>query len=84
MTSQVIQGSEQGTYSVLPVLFDENSGLPTGREPDGNGASAVVQGRESRCAQTLGSGRRREAGHHDSHQGSRYARCEPPVVADVS
>src|SRR5258708_17332501 len=38
----------RGTYVVLERLTRINAGLPTGREANGNGASIVVRGRESR------------------------------------
>ena len=48
MTNEVIQGNERGTYSrARYVLCQRNAGLPTGREPYGNGALVVVRAGES-------------------------------------
>jgi group II intron reverse transcriptase/maturase len=48
MGNDPIQGDERDTYVALDVQLRESAGLPTGREPYGNGVSIVVRGRESR------------------------------------
>ena len=42
------EGYEMATYTILNVTHTRNAGLPTGREPYGNGVPIVVRGRESR------------------------------------
>ena len=46
--SEVVQGDEQGTYVALGRSIRPDTGSPTGREAQGDGAAVVVRGRESR------------------------------------
>jgi hypothetical protein len=46
--SEAVQGVERGTYVALGRSIRPDTGSPTGREAQGDGAAVVVRGRESR------------------------------------
>ena len=46
--SEAVEGNERGAYLTLTRSTPRNTGLPTGREAQGDGAAVVVRGRESR------------------------------------
>jgi hypothetical protein len=46
--SEAVQGNERGAYITLTRSTSRDTGLPTGREAQGDGAAVVVGGRESR------------------------------------
>lgn len=48
ITVSDLKDANEAPTAVLNVTHDWNAGLPTGREPYGNGAPIVVRGRESR------------------------------------
>jgi hypothetical protein len=47
-TNEAVPGGKQGAYVTLGRLTRLDTGSPTGREADGDGAVVVVRGRESR------------------------------------
>ncbi len=69
--NEITQGNEPGTYVTLPRRLSENAGSPTGREPQGDGASLVVGRRESRLH---GEGRQVSRGS----RAARDAKCRVP------